>query len=118
MNVSCSETEFACACFEDDAFLVLRVVGFDELFGDVLGSVGGAVVDYYYFPVEGAVQLLGGVEIWLGCSLLLGESLVEQPDDDGQVLALVEGGQKHRVLVLDGHCCCCEKRRAGRKECR
>lgn len=44
-----------------------------------------------------------------GCSLLLGESLVEQPDDDGEVLALVEGGEEHRVLVLDGHCCCCEK---------
>ena len=65
MDVGCSEAEFACACFEDDSFLVLGVVGFDELFCDVLGSVGGAVVDDYYFPVEGAVQLLGCGWIWI-----------------------------------------------------
>lgn len=39
--------------------------------------------------------------------ILFRKGLVQQPDDDGQVLALIEGGEKHRVLVLDGHCCCC-----------
>lgn len=44
--------------------------------------------------------------------ILFRKGLVQQPDDDGQVLALIEGGEKHRVLVLDGHCCCycCEGR--------
>lgn len=35
--------------------------------------------------------------------LLLCESLVEQPDDDGEVLALVVGREEDRVLVLDRH---------------
>lgn len=36
-------------------------------------------------------------------SLLLGEGLVEQPDYDGEVAALVVGGEEDGVFVLDGH---------------
>lgn len=50
----------------------------------------------------------------MGWSVLLSKRLVEQPDDDGQVLALVEGRQQNRVLVLDGHGCECE---VSLKEC-
>lgn len=32
--------------------------------------------------------------------VLLGEGAVEEPGDDGEVLALVEGGEDHRVGVL------------------
>jgi hypothetical protein len=48
VDVGCSETEFAGAWLEDD----VGGVGFDELVGDFLGSVGGAVVDDDEFPVE------------------------------------------------------------------
>ena len=33
-------------------------IGFDELFGDGLGAVRGAVVDDYDFPVEFAVEFI------------------------------------------------------------
>lgn len=55
MHVGGSQTEFARAGLEDDALLGFGVVGGDELFGDILGSVGRAVVDDDDFPVEGAV---------------------------------------------------------------
>ena len=56
MDVGCSEAEFACAGVEDDVQGGFGVVGGDELFGDVLGSVGGAVVYDYDFPVEVSVR--------------------------------------------------------------
>lgn len=49
MNVCGAKAEFAGARVEFD---VVCAVGFDELFGDVLRSVGGAVVDDYDFPVK------------------------------------------------------------------
>lgn len=53
VDVGCSEAEFAGAGFEKDAG---GAVGFDELFGDVLGAVGGAIVDDDDFVVEIAVR--------------------------------------------------------------
>ena len=49
MDVGCSEAEFAGAGAQLD---VLGADGGDELFGDFLGPVGGAVVDDDDFPVE------------------------------------------------------------------
>jgi hypothetical protein len=46
------------------------------------------------------------VQGW-GCDVLLGERLVQQPCDDGEVAALIVSGEKDRVLVLLGcgrHC--------------
>ena len=54
MDVGGSETELARSWVQ---LYVLGVVGGDELFGDCLGAVGGAVVDDYEFPVEIAVGL-------------------------------------------------------------
>ena len=39
-------------------------------------------------------------------ALLLREGAVQEPGDDGEVLALVEGGQNHRVQVLAGRLLC------------
>ncbi len=55
VDVGGAEAEFAGAGVE---FYVLGAVGFDELFGDGLGAVGGAVVDDYDFPVELAGYML------------------------------------------------------------
>ena len=49
VHVRCAETQFARARLEEDAF---GGVGRDELFGDFLGAVGGAVVDDDEFPVK------------------------------------------------------------------
>lgn len=72
-----------------------------QLGGDLLGAIGGAVVDDDELPVEVARQ---AASAWAaartGAGLLVGEGLVEQPGDDGQIAALVVGGQEHRVLVL------------------
>ena len=54
MDIGGSETELARSWVQ---LYVLGVVGGDELFGDCLGAVGGAVVDDYEFPVEIAVGL-------------------------------------------------------------
>lgn len=53
VDVGSAETEFAGACAELDS---AGGVGFLELEGDFLGSVGGAVVHDYEFPVEIAVR--------------------------------------------------------------
>jgi hypothetical protein len=66
---------------------------------DVLGAVGGAVVDDDDFPVEVAG---GGGESgqWVlgwkrgGGIVLLGEGLVEEPDDDGEVSTLIVGREE------------------------
>lgn len=49
VDVGCSKTKLAGAGLQFD---MRGTVGFDELFGDFLGSIGGAVVDDYDFPVE------------------------------------------------------------------
>lgn len=49
MDVRGSKAELAGARFEDD---VVGSVGFDELLGDFLGAVGGAVVDDDDFIVK------------------------------------------------------------------
>lgn len=54
-----------------------------------------------------SVQCMYQQIVGMCAGILFRKGLVQQPDDDGQVLALIEGGEKHRVLVLDGHCCCC-----------
>jgi hypothetical protein len=48
VDVGGAEAELAGAGLEDD----VRGVGLDELVGDLLGAVGGAVVDDDEFPVE------------------------------------------------------------------
>ena len=35
--------------------------------------------------------------------LLLLEGLLEQPDNDGKVAALIVGGEENRVFVADSH---------------
>lgn len=108
VHVRRSEAELARSGLELD----MRAVGLDELVGDLLGTVGGAVVDDDEFPVE----VTGGIpyQLLLAClqftrppnssrttgSLLLRESSLQQPGDDREVLALVESGQDHRVDVL------------------
>ena len=49
VDVGGSQAELAGARVQFD---VQGADGGDELFGDFLGAVGGAVVDDYYFPVE------------------------------------------------------------------
>lgn len=49
VDVGGSQAEFACSWVQFD---VQRADGGDELFGDVLGAVGRAVVDDDDFPVE------------------------------------------------------------------
>jgi hypothetical protein len=49
VHVGCSQAEFTGARVQFD---VQGADGGDELFGDFLRAVGGAVVDDYYFPVE------------------------------------------------------------------
>jgi hypothetical protein len=56
VDVGCSQAEFAGARVQFD---VQGSDGGDELFGDFLGAVGGAVVDDDYFPVEVSVEGLG-----------------------------------------------------------
>jgi hypothetical protein len=52
VNIRSSETELSGARFEDDA---VGAVSSDKLFRDLLGSVGGAIVNNNEFPVELAV---------------------------------------------------------------
>lgn len=102
MDVSCSETKFACAGFEDDSFLGFGVVGSDELFCDVLGSVGGTVVYDYYFPVEGAVQLLGGVcyWIWMDMAYFSVKVLLSSQTMMGRFLRSLKVGKSTEYLLL------------------
>jgi hypothetical protein len=64
VDVGGSEAEFAGAGAQLD---VLRADGGDELFGDFLRAVGGAVVDDDDFPVEvSGREVVSGVVIGLG----------------------------------------------------
>jgi hypothetical protein len=64
VDVGRSQAEFAGARMQFD---VQGSDGGDELFGDFLGAVGGAVVDDYYFPVEVSVgDWLVGCFFWVG----------------------------------------------------
>jgi hypothetical protein len=111
VDVGGPQAEFPCARVQFD---VQGADGGDELFGDFLGAVGGAVVDDYYFPVEvsgewvvGLVAVYEGLGRW--SSVLLFEGLLEEPDDDGQVAAFVVGGEQDGVFVADchgGRLCC------------
>lgn len=127
VHVGGAEAEFSGARFEDD---VRGAVELLELLGDGEGAVGGGVVDDDDFVVEGAVGGGGGEvsegpswregkgrrrrswvgrgrgeggsgEEWRG-GLLLGEGLVEEPDDDGEVAALVVGWEDDGVFLLGG----------------
>jgi len=53
VDVGCSKTEFASAGLEDN----VGGVDLDELLGNFLGSIGGAVVDDDEFPIEVAVRV-------------------------------------------------------------
>ena len=89
VDVGCSETELARAGVE---FYALGGVGFDELFGDGLGAVGRAVVDYYDFPVEFAVACFRERRCEKVCPelcLLVIEHLLQEPYDDWQVLPFI-----------------------------
>lgn len=48
VDVGSAEAELACAGLEDN----VGGVCFDKLLGDILGAVGGAVVDDDEFPVD------------------------------------------------------------------
>jgi hypothetical protein len=110
VDVGGPQAEFPCARVQFD---VQGADGGDELFGDFLGAVGGAVVDDYYFPVEVsrgcglALRVLESEEHVR--NVLLFEGLLEEPDDDGQVAAFVVGGEQDGVFVADchgGRLCC------------
>ena len=65
---------------------MLGADGGDELLCDILGAVGGAVVDDDYLPVEvaGGTVLVRCFESILSCFSVLGlEGLLEEPDNDG-----------------------------------
>lgn len=109
VDVGGAEPELARARLEDD----VGSVGLDELLGDVLGAVGRAVVDDDELPIDVAVRtepkLARGLHARIargrrgtGTNVLFSKGALQQPCDDGQVLALVEGGQDHRVRVLGG----------------
>lgn len=53
VDIGCSETEFASAGLEEN----VGGVDLDELLGNFLGSIGGAVVDDDEFPIEVAVRV-------------------------------------------------------------
>jgi len=40
--------------------------------------------------------------------ILFGKGPVQQPGDDGQIAALIVGGQQHRVLVANSHVGVCD----------
>lgn len=107
VHVGRAETELAGARFEEDA---LGAVDRDELFCDVLGAVGGAVVDDDEFPVEFAGVVLGrvyatcvyGQYARIVCAtrvcdldVLLFECLCQKPGNYWQVPALIVGWQEH-----------------------
>lgn len=114
VHVRGAEPQLSGARLEDHA----RGVGLYELVRDLLRAVGGAVVDNNEFPVDvaGGEAVISPGELRglnlghdggqmvrhraLVGNLLLGEGLLQQPGDDGQVLALVEGGQDDRIGVL------------------
>lgn len=114
VNVGGTESELACAGLQ----LHMGSVELDELGGDILGAVGRTVVDDYEFPVDvsgfesksasGNIgyyqhQLGRGRAIdWTGGDILLAKGAVEQPGDDGEVLAFIEGRQDDRVHILAG----------------
>lgn len=105
MNVCGSKTELSSARTELD---LVTSVDFDQLFCDILGAIGGGVVDDNELPCEvtfwrvsyyGALQL-GGIEyLTILQSLLFGKGLCKQPGDDGKVLALLVGRENDGVLV-------------------
>lgn len=83
VDVGRAEPELARAGVE---FNFRGAVGGDELLCDLLRAVGGAVVDDEELPVE-----VGGVE-----------GLRDQVGDDGEVGALVVGGEDDCVFVGGG----------------
>lgn len=110
VDVGRSEAQLAGARLEDD----VGGVGLDELVGDILGSVGRAVVDDDEFPVQVAVN--GGAELsahvftfnasLLTSHLLLCKGAVQQPCHDGEIFPLIVRRQNDRVLVFCALCRC------------
>lgn len=104
VHVRGSQAQFAGAGLQFDVF---GPDGRDQLFGDVLRAVGGAVVDDNYFPVQVAgFELLVVVLEEETCGMLdilFFECLLEEPHDDGKVAAFIVGGEDDGVLVADGH---------------
>lgn len=104
VHVRGSQAQFAGAGLQFDVF---GPDCRDQLFGDVLRAVGGAVVDDNYFPVEvagvvGLVLVLEGERCGM-LDILFFECLLEEPDDDGKVAAFIVGGEDDGVFVPDGH---------------
>lgn len=105
VNVGGAETQLAGSGLEDD----VGSVGLDELEGDFLGSVRGAIVDDDQFPVEVPVTQQQNFSMTFttrrgflfseGEFVLLGEHAVQQPCHDREVLSLIEGREDDRVLV-------------------
>lgn len=101
----------------------MRGVGLDELVGDFLRAVGGAVINDDEFPVEvtrvirwsvSVLPSLSGEATPTVCNrgggakrdkkqkrdhTLFGEGSVQQPGNDGEILPLVVRRQNDRVLV-------------------
>jgi len=99
VNVGGAEAELAGAGAELD---LGAAVGFLELFRDVLGAIWGAVVNDDDFPVEVAKRLLAPMaqHVIVPCGTIglnwlldvrFAEGVVQEPDDDGEVAALIVG---------------------------
>ena len=84
MDVCGAQAELAGTGFQDD---VRGGVEGLQLLGDGEGTVGGAVVDDDDFPVE----------------IVFREGAGEEPDYDGQVAALVVGGEDDTVFFFGRH---------------
>lgn len=84
MDVCGAQAELAGAGFEDD---VRGGVEGLQLLGDGEGAVGGTVVDDDDFPVE----------------IVFCKGAGEEPDYDGEVAALVVGGEDDAVLFFGCH---------------
>ena len=104
VDVGGAEAELASAGLEDD---MGGAEGGLEFASPSKGAVWGSVVDDYYFPVELSREWsergFSSREniVWRRLDFLLfGEDIVEHLHNDGQVLALIVGGEDDGVFVL------------------
>lgn len=78
---------------------MVGAVGFDELLGDILSTVGGTIIDDDDFVVELPEAGVSICVTWIVSRLvrssLFRECLVNQPYDDRQVAPFIVCWQKH-----------------------
>lgn len=97
VNICSSESELSGTRVKLD---LVGAEGLDELLRNVLGAIGGSVIDNYKFPGKTAIRIVSCESI--PCqreTIRVRKCLVEQIGDDWEVLALIVGGQDNGVLV-------------------